>query len=107
LAPTSHISLSAHNSGTVATNCTMDELMEGFVNGAKQFWQWISNPFEVCCCPGHRADDEDDNGKGGVEEGYIDLWHKDNNGGTTCVTTPAEGRVVIHGGMKNKDKTTG
>ncbi|CAM9498875.1 unnamed protein product [Ectocarpus sp. 4 AP-2014] len=84
----------------------MDELMEGFVNGAKQVWAWVSNPFELCCCPGGRADD-DDNGKGGGEEGDIDLWHKDNNGGTTCVTTPAEGRVVVHGGLKKKNGKTG
>ncbi|CBJ28675.1 hypothetical protein Esi_0117_0059 [Ectocarpus siliculosus] len=85
----------------------MDELMEDFVNGVKQVWAWVSNPFELCCCPGGRADDDDDNGKGGDEEGDIDLWHKDNNGGTTCVTTPAEGRVVVHGGLTKKNGKTG
>ncbi|CAN0003064.1 unnamed protein product [Ectocarpus sp. 8 AP-2014] len=50
--------------------------------------------------------DDDDNGKGGGEEGDIDLWHKDNNQGTTCVTTPAEGRVVVHGGLKKKNGKT-
>ncbi|CAM9584465.1 unnamed protein product [Ectocarpus sp. 6 AP-2014] len=86
----------------------MDTLMEEIVNGVKQFCQWVSNPFEVCCCPGRSTDDEDDNGKGGGKEGGIDLWHKDNHGGTTCVTTPAEGRVVVHGGLeKRKDKKTG
>ncbi|CAM9221088.1 unnamed protein product [Ectocarpus sp. 12 AP-2014] len=84
----------------------MDELMEGFVNGVKQVWAWFSNPFELCCCPGGRADD-DDNGKGGGKEGDIDLWHKDNNGGTTCVTTPAEGRVLVRGGLKKKNGKTG
>ncbi|CAM9508842.1 unnamed protein product [Ectocarpus sp. 8 AP-2014] len=83
----------------------MDELMDGFVNGVKQVWAWVSNPFELCCCPGGRSDD-DDNGKGGGEEGDIDLWHKDNNRGTTCVTTPAEGRVVVHGGVKKKNGKT-
>ncbi|CAM9629849.1 unnamed protein product, partial [Ectocarpus sp. 12 AP-2014] len=45
--------------------------------------------------------------KNGDEEDDIDLWHKDNNGGTMCVTTPAEGRVVVRGGLKKKNGKTG
>ncbi|CAM9850156.1 unnamed protein product, partial [Ectocarpus sp. 12 AP-2014] len=51
-------------------------------------------------------DNKDDNGKGGGEEGDIDLWHKDNNVGDTRVTTPADGRVVLHGGLKKKEEDT-
>ncbi|CAM9406917.1 unnamed protein product, partial [Ectocarpus sp. 13 AM-2016] len=109
--PTSRIPhLTSHCQHTTPAHPTvnriMDKVMEGFVSGVKQVWAWVSNPFEFCCCPGRRADD-DDNGKSGDEEDDIDLWHKDNNGVTTCVTTSAEGRVIVRGGLKKKNGKTG